>query len=79
MPSAPLRGDALEDRRIGIDEQDDPAADRLQFGDRLVDQRHVSIVELAALFRSEGAGASGTSVHCSGRTSRTISKSRSSG
>ncbi len=45
-----------DDRRVGIDEQDDAAAERLQRGDGVLDDRVVAAVELPALLRGEGAG-----------------------
>ena len=64
---------------IGIDKQDHAAAERLQLIECGVDEAALHGVELPALLRGEGVGASGTNVHCSGRISATRSRKRRSG
>ena len=56
MPSAPVLPRRATTVGIGIDKQDDAAAERLQRGDGVLDDRVVAVVELPALLRGEGAG-----------------------
>jgi hypothetical protein len=65
--------------RIGIDKQNHPAAERLQLGERGVDQAVLAISSFQPSSEVKASGQSGTRVHCSGLTAATMSRKRRSG